>query len=412
MQTKTYRYVILGGGVVAGYAAQEFGQLGIAPGDLAIVSADPALPYERPSLSKDFLAGESKREDILINAEQFYRDHGIDLWLGTQVTRADLVQRVLHTRDEMTIGFEQLLIATGSSPRTLDISGADHDRVHYLRSLDDSTAIRNRIDRLDQAAVIGGGYIGMEVAAVLASQQVETSIITHSDRLLPRVFNPELSEFFASYYRDRGVEIYFNDEPAYFTLDRNPPGVALNNRSLYIPAQSVLVGVGVTPRTELFSRSGLELDNGILVNEYLETNIDGVYAAGDIARYPDAFYHTRRRVEHWQNAVDQGRHAARVMLGRRKEFQSVPYFFSDMFDLSWEFWGDPGGAHMAITRGSFEDASIGVWWVRDEHLIAAFLLNRSEAEREIAQHLTGQALPFAENMLEDDNKQAFRALNA
>lgn len=408
MQQKKYRYVILGGGVVAGYAAQEFGELGIGRDELAIVSADSSLPYERPSLSKDFLAGESQTTDILINDERFYRDRGIDVWLNTQVKQADLASRRLITANGDQIEFEKLLIATGSTPRKLSIPGADHERVLYLRSLDDARHIRQRFGKIEQAAVIGGGYIGMEVAAVLAGQHIKTAMIFHGDYLMHRMFTPELATFFGNYYQERGVRLYSNDEPERFDFDSEVRGVVLKNSAAYVPADIAVIGIGVIPNTQLFAESGLEIDNGILVNEYLESNIEGVYAAGDIARYPDAYYGTRRRVEHWQNAVEQGQHAARVMTGRREAFKTVPYFFSDEFDLSWEFWGDPNGADDVITRGDFEQQSIGVWWVREQHLIATFLMNRPDAERDIAQHFTGHELSFSENMLEDANKLAFR----
>jgi NADPH-dependent 2,4-dienoyl-CoA reductase/sulfur reductase-like enzyme len=413
MQNKKYRYVILGGGVVAGYAAQEFGNLGVQPGELAIVSADSTLPYERPSLSKDFLAGESQRTDILINSEHFYRDHGIDVMLNTLVEQADLANRRLITAQGESIEFDKLLIATGSSPRTLDTPGADHSRVLYLRSLDDARQIRRRYDAIEHAVVVGGGYIGMEVAAVLAAQDIKTGMIFHGDHLMHRMFTAELAEFFGNYYHKRGVQLHSNDEPERFSLDAEVPGVVLRNSAAYLPADIAIVGIGVVPNTELFANSGLDIDkdDGILVNGYLESSIEGVYAAGDIASYPDAFYRSRRRVEHWQNAVDQGQHAARVMCGRHDVFKSVPYFFSDEFDLSWEFWGDPNGADEVITRGNFDEQSIGVWWVRDHNLTAAFLMNRPDAERDIAQHFVGRELQFAENMLEDANKLAFREVN-
>lgn len=380
---ETYRYVILGGGMVAGYAAKEFAAAGIAPGDLAIVSADTALPYERPPLSKGFLAGKEDAASILINDDAFYRDHGIAVHLNTPITSLDLSHKRLRAENGAEFGFDKLLIATGAQPRTLDVPGAEESNILYLRSLHDSQRIREHAQHAQHAVVLGSGFIGMEVAAVLASQGVATTMVFPDERVWQRFFTQQMSAFFERYYREHGVTIAPHVRPIAVTGNGDAQGMNLDD-GRHLPADLVVAGIGVTPATDLFATSGLTLDNGILVNEYLETNLPDVYAAGDIANYRDVLCNTQRRVEHWDNAVAQGQHAARMMLGQREPFKHVPYFFSDEFDLSWEFWGDTQAADQAIHRGDLDSGSFSVWWLKDERLVGAFVMNRADEERERA----------------------------
>ncbi len=378
-----FRYVILGGGVTAGYAAKELADLGLQPGELCIVSKDNALPYDRPPLSKDFLTTDMPPEAVLINDEDFYRQHGIDVRLTTEVNIVDLKQKLLHTTNSEQIGFDKLVIANGVRPRTLDLPGAGHKGIIYLRSLDDAQGIRVQAQDTQQAVVIGGGYIGMEVASQLKQRGLETDLLMHSDRVLHKLFTPEMSAFFERYYAERGVNIHKHVKPVSFSWDGRESGVRLDNGT-YLPAELIVAGIGVVPNTELFEGTGLMIDNGIVVNEYLETNIPNVYAAGDIANYYDVIYDQQRRVEHWDNAVEQGQSVARVLTNRREPFVQVPYFFSDVFDLSWEFWGDPTDATSVIQRGDIDSGSFSIWWLWNGRLIAAFVMNRSDDEREVA----------------------------
>jgi NADPH-dependent 2,4-dienoyl-CoA reductase/sulfur reductase-like enzyme len=381
----SYRYVILGGGMVAGYAAQSFVEGGLKPRELCIISAEAALPYERPPLSKDFLAGKAEEGEILINDEAFYRQHGIGLKLSTPIAAVDFDAKQLTTEAGETIGYEKLLIATGARVRTLDVPGAELDAVLYLRSLDDSRRIRESAGKAQQTLIIGGGYIGLETSAVLAQKKLPVTVIASGEKLLARMFTPEISDFFQRYYEARGVVFVKNAKVVALQGDGRVSGVTLDNGQ-QLSGDLVLAGIGVAPQTALFENSALKIEKGkgIVVNEYLETNLPDVYAAGDAVIYQDVIFNKPRHVEHWNNAVEGGKHVAGVMMGKREAYRQLPYFFSDEFDLSWEFWGDVEEFDRVLYRGEIESAQFSAWWIKDERLVAAFVMNRPDEERELA----------------------------
>jgi NADPH-dependent 2,4-dienoyl-CoA reductase/sulfur reductase-like enzyme len=380
---KGYKYIILGGGVAAGYAAREFVKRDIKAGELGIISADDQLPYDRPSLSKGFLAGKSEMEDILINDADFYREHQIGVRLDDPVEDIDLEKKQLQTQSRNVESFERLLIATGSRVRKFDLPGAELKGLYYLRWLDDARILRAAAERAQRAIVIGGGFIGMEVASQLAQKAIKTTILFPEERLMERFFTPQMSAFFQRYYGDRGVSFITGAEIGSFVGEKEISAVVLRSGQ-ELETDMVVAGIGVEPALELFEGTGLKLENGIVVNEYLETNLPDVYAAGDVANYYDVIFGKQRRIEHWDNAFQQGKHAATVMTGKREPFQKVPYFFSDIFDLSWEFWGDTEGAGQTIHRGSLESGSFSTWWLKERRVVAAFVMNRPEEEREMA----------------------------
>ena len=380
---KNYKYLIIGGGMVAGYAAKELAERGLKANELAIVSSDTAVPYERPPLSKGFLAGKDDEAGIRINAEEFYREHGIDLALGTEVRALDCAKRVVNAGAGGEVGFEKLIFATGATPRTLDIPGSKLSGIHYLRSMDDSKGIREAAGAAKRAVVVGSGFIGMEVAAVLAQKGIETTMVVREDRIGKKIFTPAVSRSFETYFAARGVRFVKQAEVAEASGQGKLAAAVLNDRRR-VECDLMVAGIGVRPVTELAAQGGLEVNDGVVVNEYLETRVTGIYAAGDVANYQDTLFDKRRRVEHWDNAVSQGQHCARALMGERAAFVHVPYFFSDVFDLSYEFWGDPAGATETRYRGDVHTKSFSVWWLRDKHVVAAFVMNRPDEERESA----------------------------
>jgi NADPH-dependent 2,4-dienoyl-CoA reductase/sulfur reductase-like enzyme len=388
----TYSYVILGGGMVAGYAAKELVERGIGRGELAIISSDVVPPYERPPLSKGFLAGTEAEESVYINPRSFYDDHGIELSLTTVVTGIDRQRKRLRTHAGGQIEFEKLLIATGAQVRTLDLPGAGLPGIYYLRSLEDAKQIKLASRAAQNAVVIGAGFIGMEVASVLAQKGLHTTMAFPGERVWDRFFTPPISAFFQQYYEQRGVSFASGESVTSFEGDGRLTGVGFKSGK-QLPADLVVAGVGVKPATAVLE-GVVSLSDGVVVNEFLESSVAGIYAAGDVANYRDVLFGKQRRVEHWDNAVEQGKHVARVMLGEREPFVHVPYFFSDVFDLSYEFWGDSEGAEEVVYRGDVVTRSFSAWWLQEGRVIAAFVMNRPDEERELAPRLIQERRPL------------------
>ena len=368
--------------MVAGYAAKEAVESGLKAGQLGIVSADHALPYERPPLSKSFLSGKDNEDSVLINPESFYREHGIDVHLNVRIERIDLAGKRLFGEDSHEFRFRKLVLATGARPRKLAVPGADRGNVLYLRSLTDSARLRDALKSAKKVAVVGGSFIGMEVASQSAQQGRDTTMVFPEDRIWKKFFAPEMSRFFQQYYRDRGVQLLPGTEIAEIGNDY----LSLRN-GMKLEADLVVAGVGVTPVTDLAETAGLRVENGVQTNEFLETSVADVYAAGDAANYHDVLSGKRRRLEHWDNAVKHGQYLARRLGGEAEPFKNIPYFFSDVFDLSYEFWGDTDGAERTEYRGDVNSASFSAWWFKGNQVVAAFVMNRPDAEREAASKL-------------------------
>jgi NADPH-dependent 2,4-dienoyl-CoA reductase/sulfur reductase-like enzyme len=383
---KTSKYLILGGGMVAGYAAKQFVETGLRPRELTIVSADSSIPYERPPLSKGFLAGKDTEAGISINADDFYRAHEIELLLNCVVSSVDSARKNVRLQSGEEIGFEKLVVATGAQVRTLNVPGSELSDVYYLRTLEDSKRIRQKAGDGKRAVVIGGGFIGMEVTSVLAQKGIETTMVLPDDRIWKRFFTAPMSRFFEEYYTARGVRFAKNNRVVELKGPGHVESAVLESGEI-VPCDMVVAGIGVKPVTEPLANSGIEVADGVVVNEYLETSRRDIYAAGDVASYYDVLFGKHRRAEHWDNAVSQGQHCARMLSGERTPFIHVPYFFSDVFDLSYEFWGDSSGTDEVVERGDLSSPSFSVWWLRQGKLAAAFAMNRPDEEREAAPRL-------------------------
>jgi NADPH-dependent 2,4-dienoyl-CoA reductase/sulfur reductase-like enzyme len=397
------KYLVIGGGMVAGYAAKELASRGLGSGELLIISADDALPYERPPLSKGFLSGKENEAGILINNPEWYRQQGIEVKLQTEIESVDLQKKRLRATSGETFEFEALLIATGARARKLDCPGNDLPNVFCLRSLDDSRKIRASTESCKQAAVLGGGFIGMEVAAVLAQKNIETTLILREDRVWNRVFTAPMSEFFERYYVSRGIQLLKGEWVSRLEGKDRVSGAVLSS-GRKIPCDLVVAGIGATPVSELFTNSGLTAENGVVVNEYLETKLPDIFAAGDVANYLDIIFDKRRRVEHWDNAVSQGQHWASLVRGDRQPFSHVPYFFSDVFDLSYELWGDSEGSTQTVARGDLNSSSFSVWWLKQGRLVSAFTMNRPDEERQAAAEWVNAKQLVSPERLADNNR--------
>lgn len=403
----TFPYVILGGGMVAGYAAQEMAANGLKAGDLAIISADDAPPYERPPLSKGFLAGKDEESSVFINDQAFYGEHGIELKLRTTVTGLDTGRKEVRLHTGETVGYEKLLIATGSRVLTFadfHTPGAELDGLRYLRSLDDAKRIKAAANGARSAVVVGGGFIGVEASSVLCELGLRVTMLFPEDRIWEKFFTPELSDWYRRYYEARGVEILPQQEIARFEGDRHLQAVALKS-GRRIETDLALCGLGMAEHTELYKQAGIATDNGITVDEQLRTSVPGVWAAGDIANWRDVIFDTHRRLEHWDIAVEQGKLAGHNLLGAGESYRRVPYYFSDEFDLSFEYWGDQEGHDRVVYRGKLDDdKSVSVWWLKGDRLLAAFVMNRPDAERDLAQQWIEQKTPVPLAALQDGSK--------
>lgn len=408
---KKYEIVVLGSGVAAAHAVKEFAELKVGSGKVLMVTADDTLPYDRPPLSKGFLLGEKTREDILIEDLVFYNDHGIEVRLSQPVVSVDFDAKTLDCHPGGEVAFERLLITAGSKVRHIEAAAADLEGIYYLRSLNDADRLRQRIEQGGRAAVIGSGFIGMEVASVMARKGVKPTMIFPDDRVWKKFFSAEMSAFFQKYFSDHGVKFMPNERAKAFLGSGKVEKVHLES-GRDVEVDFAVVGIGVTPATDLFTDSGLDMGHeGIIVNEFLQTNIPDVWAAGDVVAYPDVIFQKRRRLDHWDNAVEQGKVAARNMTGAHEPFVHVPYFFSDVFDLSYEFWGDSREHDQVVYRGDPRSSSFSAWWLKERRLQAVFVMNRPDEERELAPEWIRHHRTIDENILRD-TKHPLRQLKA
>jgi apoptosis-inducing factor 3 len=327
------RIVIVGGGA-AGFAAAEMLRREGFSGSLTMVSSDDSAPYDRPNCSKDYLAGNAPEEWMPLRPEDYYKEHAIDLMLRTSVTGIDAKARQVTLADGRTLRFDNLLLATGAEPVRLDVPGADRPHVHVLRSLADSRAIIDRAKQSRRAVVIGGSFIGLEVTAALRARELEVHVVAPERRPLQRVLGPEFGDFIRGLHEEHGVVFHLEDTAT--AIDDKEVTLKGGAR---LAADLVVAGIGVRPRIELAERAGLKTDRGVVVNEYLETSAPGIYAAGDIARWPDAYSGEALRIEHWVVAERQGQAVARNMLGWREAFSDVPFFWSQHYDVPINYVG-------------------------------------------------------------------------
>jgi NADPH-dependent 2,4-dienoyl-CoA reductase/sulfur reductase-like enzyme/nitrite reductase/ring-hydroxylating ferredoxin subunit len=331
--TQPDRVVIVGGGA-AGFAAAEMLRREGFAGHIAMLSTDTAPPCDRPNLSKDYLAGSAPEDWIPLRAANFYADQGIDLQLKTEVGAIDPARREATLIDGRILRFDKLVLATGAEPVRLSVPGAGEPHVHTLRSLDDSRAIIAGAASAHRAVVIGASFIGLEVAAALRSRGLEVDVVAPEQIPMARILGPELGAFVCALHQEHGVRFHLGQTVA--GIERRI--VQLSGGST-LQADIVVVGIGVRPRVELARRAGLTVDGGVMVNEYLETSAPHILAAGDIARWPDRTAGRPIRVEHWVVAERHGQAVARNILGHRKRFADVPFFWSQHYDVPINYVG-------------------------------------------------------------------------
>jgi NADPH-dependent 2,4-dienoyl-CoA reductase/sulfur reductase-like enzyme/nitrite reductase/ring-hydroxylating ferredoxin subunit len=372
------RIVIVGGGA-AGFAAAEMLRRRGYAGTLTMLSADDSPPCDRPNLSKDYLAGTASEAWIPLKGEDFYRDHAIDLRLGAAVSRLDAGASAVFTASGDRFDYDALLLATGAEPIRLDTPGFERSNVHTLRSLSDSRAIVAAAKGARSLAVIGASFIGLEVAAALRTRGLAVHVVAPDAVPMARVLGEDLGRHIRGLHEAKGVA---------FHLDQTATGYDGRRLQLSsgeaIEVDFLVVGVGVRPRIELAKAAGLAVDNGVLVDAFLETSVPGIFAAGDIACYPDPRSDERIRVEHWVAAERQGQLAAVNMLGHRRPMTSTPFFWSQHYDLAVRYVGHASGAPKAVIDGSIENENATIRFLLAEQLQAAASVGRDHQNLEIA----------------------------
>ena len=366
-------FVIVGASLAGAKAAEELRERGF-DGRVVLIGAEHELPYERPPLSKEYLRGESERDAMRVHDEAFYRDQQIDLWLGVTATEIDTgAKRVRTDGRNSELEYDALLLTTGSRPRHLELPGAELDGIHYLRTIADSDAIRARLEQGGHLAVIGSGWIGSEIAASARQRGLDVTVIDVAPLPMGAV-GPEVGQFYRDVHAGQGVHFVLQDGAAAFEGDGSVSRVRTESGRI-VECDFVAVGAGASPNVELGQRAGLDTDNGILADPRLQTSDPNVFVAGDIANHWHPFYAHRVRVEHWANALNQGPAAARSMLGDRKLYDELPYFFSDQYDVGMEYSGLPDPSDQVVFRGDREGGEFIAFWLRDGVVTAGMNVN-------------------------------------
>ncbi len=361
-------FVIAGASLAGAKAAETLRAEGF-DGRLVLLGSEHERPYERPPLSKDYLRGESERKQVYVHDEGFYAEHEIDLRLGRTAVGLDTSTAELALDDGERLRYDRLLLTTGAEPRRLSIPGAALDGVLYLRDVGDSDALRERLDRGGSVVVIGAGWIGAEVAASARQRGLEVTVLDPAAVPLERVLGAEVGAIYRDVHADHGVRMLLGTGVAEFEGATAVERVHTSDGRV-LECDFVVVGIGAQPRAELAERAGLDVDDGILVDEQLRTSVPGVYAAGDVARARHPLYAQSIRVEHWANALHQGPVAARNMLGRPERYDRVPYFFSDQYDVGMEYAGFAPSWDRVVFRGDPASREFIAFWLVEDRVVA------------------------------------------
>lgn len=367
-----YQYVIVGGGH-AGAAAIEGIRAHDPGGSILLLSRENHPPYHRPALSKGLWSGRTTRDQLPIHDDGFYRQHQVDLVLRREAVEIDSHHRRIWDDHGATYDYGKLLLATGARPRRLDVEGAESESIHYYRSLEDYLFFADSLPRFQHALVLGGGFIGMEMAAALRMAGKEVTLLYPQEYPLRRVLPRDLGLFVADYYREQGVETVSGEGVARF--EERSQLVAHTTGGNEVTTQIVLAGLGVEPMTELADSADLEVGNGIEVDEYARTSDPHIYAAGDVAEFPYLALGRRVRIEHWNHAVEHGRAAGANMAGAGEPYRAMPFFYSDLFDLGWEAVGDVDGSLDVHAVWKVEHREGVVLYLRDDVIRGALLWN-------------------------------------
>ncbi len=383
-------YLIVGGGL-AGAAAIEGIRERDPKGSITMIGAENHLPYDRPPLSKKLWFGKLEVKDIFLHDQSFYDSSGVTLVTGRSVVVLDARNRTVSDSQGERYQFRKLLLATGGSPRTLPIAGGDLPGICYYRFLDDYERIRREAAQGRSAVIIGGGFIGSEIAAALFTKQLKVTMIYPSAYLCDRVFPQDLGLAIQSQYQSRGIRI-LKSERATSIERRGSQFLVRTSGGQDVEADLVVVGIGIRPNVELAEQAGITTGDGMVVNEFLQTSHPDIYAAGDNARFPYQALGQQMRVEHWDNALNQGKHAGRNMAGAHETFAYMPYFFSDLFEFGYEAVGEVNSDLETVAEWQKPHDTGVVYYLRNDKIRGAMMCNvwdKVDAARELIRHGAG-----------------------
>jgi 3-phenylpropionate/trans-cinnamate dioxygenase ferredoxin reductase component len=369
-------YVIVGASMAGAKAAETLREEGFG-GSIVLLGEEQERPYERPPLSKGFLLGKEEKGSIYVHEEGWYADNDVDLRLGVTATSLDLGSRQVGLADGGTVGYDRLLLATGAVPRRLSVPGADLDGVVYLRRVGDSERLAGALRGGGRVVIVGAGWIGLEVAAAAREFGCEVTVVEPEPGALHRHLGPELGAMFADLHREHGVDFRFGESVTELRGSGGKVSSAVTSAGAALDADLVVVGIGAVPATRLAADAGLDVANGVIADAGLRTSAHEVFAAGDVANAFHPLYGKHVRVEHWANALNGGPAAARSMLGKGVSYDSVPYFFSDQYDLGMETAGlpEPGSYDQIFYRGDREAREFIAFWLSGGAVVAGMNVN-------------------------------------
>ncbi|HEV7769191.1 MAG TPA: FAD-dependent oxidoreductase [Solirubrobacterales bacterium] len=377
MPDREVDFLLIGGGLASASCAAELRKRG-AEGSVLLVGREPEPPYERPPLSKEYLRGEAERSDAYVNQPSWYEENEVELLSGRNVMSLDPEVRTVKLQGGEEVAFGKALIATGAMVNILRVEGAENEGIHYLRAFGNSDAIRADAEAAEHVVLIGGSYIATEVAASLTGKGTRCTLVMMEEVALSRTFGEDAGRWFHQLLESKGVTIHGGEELAAFEGDGRIKAVVTKS-GLSVECDAVIVGAGVRADAMLAERAGLDVDDGVLCDSKLQTSVEGIYAAGDCCSYDSVVHGRRLRVEHWDVAMQQGIHAAGNMLGEDRDYDVVPYFFSDLADWAGlEYVGPAKGWDEEVWRGDREAGEFSVWYLKDGKVAGALSVERSE----------------------------------
>jgi len=387
--TATSDFLIIGGGLAGARAAEALRGEGF-DGGISLIGEERLRPYLRPPLSKDYLQGTAERESLFVHPADWYRDHDVELVLGNAATSVDRAHHRVVAADGSRRRFDKLLLCTGSTPIPLDIPGAHLGGIHYLRRMQDSERIKAAFTGSPRVVIIGGGWIGLETATAARAAGLQVTLLEAASLPLVGVLGQQVAKLFAVLHRDHGVDLRCNVEVERLTGDDGAVSAVILRDGSVIDADLVIVGVGITPNVALAEEAGIAVDNGIVVDEHLQSSDPDVFAAGDVANTFSSHLNRHVRVEHWANAEHQPAVAAASMMGRSASYDRLPFFYSDQYDLGLEYTGyaEAGEYDRVVFRGDVEARTFIAFWLSGHRVLAGMNVNTWDVSKQIEAIIT------------------------